>query len=176
MNNRLCETTIPSTSQIIKFAEKAHFADCYQANLFQCNTSSQAYRAIFGHAPSWVAKLMGLRNAIAGPLRLKRHSKTEMLEAKQSILKLPYLPGKRAGLFLVETVEPNEIILGENDKHLDFRISVFIHIIDGQRVVAVSTVVIINSWLGHAYMAIVKPFHRLIAKQFIVAAISSGRL
>ena len=168
--------TIPRTSRISELVEGSDFSDCYQAPLNQCITPSDAYQSIFGHAPVWVVKLMSLRNLFAILFRLKHQTKSEMIEARRSIYKLPYIVGKRAGLFFVKAIELQELILGDDDRHLNFRISIFIHEVDERRVVSVSTVVIINNWLGHFYMFFVKPFHRLIARNLITAAISAGRL
>ena len=119
---------------------------------------------------------MIFRNSLAKFFGLKHQSKKEICDINKSISKHPYQIGQRAGLFLVDIVDSQEIIVGDDDSHLDFRISVFIHVIDGRRVVSVSTVVVINNWLGHVYMFLIKPLHRLIARNFIASAISTGRL
>lgn len=174
--NTLLVVPIPAQSRIAKVAGLADFFDCYQAPLEKCSTAAQAYQAVFSHVPEWVLKLMILRNSLAKIFGLKHHSKEEIRDINKSISKHPYQIGKRAGLFLVDTVDSQELIVGDDDSHLNFRISIFIHEVDGSRVVSVSTVVIINNWLGHVYMFLIKPLHRLIARNFIASAIATGRL
>jgi Protein of unknown function (DUF2867) len=174
--NTLLVVPIPAQSRIAKVAGLADFFDCYQAPLEKCSTASQAYQAVFGHVPEWVLKLMIFRNSLAKIFGLKHHSKEEIREINKSTYKHPYQIGQRAGLFLVDTVDSQELIVGDDDSHLNFRISVFIHLIDGRRVLSVSTVVFINNWLGHIYIFLIKPLHRLIARSFIASAIAKGRL
>lgn len=167
---------IPLTSRMAVLAKNAYFADCYQAPLHHCETPSQAYQAIFAYTPAWVRTLMRLRNVIAAKLGLKTLNQTQMREAELSIFNLPYQVGERAGIFFVQTLEPLELIVGGDDRHLNFQISVFIHIVNTQRMVAVSTVVMPNHWLGRVYMTLIKPFHRLIANHVVKVAHLKGRL
>jgi len=68
--------------------------------------------------------------------------------------------GECVGLFNVLAKTGSKVILGEDDKHLDFRVSLFL---DKQsNTLTVSTVVKIHNWLGRLYFLPVKPFHKLI--------------
>jgi hypothetical protein len=49
-----------------------------------------------------------------------------------------------------------------DDKHLDFRVSVRGEGPPGERQVLVETVVCFNTWFGRLYLALVRPFHRVI--------------
>ena len=69
----------------------------------------------------------------------------------------------RIGIFKVYSKSETEIVLGEDDKHLDFRLSVLrtpglSPSLGGQ--LTVSTVVHCNNLLGRAYLLVIAPFHR----------------
>lgn len=79
------------------------------------------------------------------------------------------------GMFPVISRAENEIILGENDTHLNFKISILIrqnqsitksyrNSDDGAREVVATTVVHCHGFLGKAYISIIKAFHVMIVK------------
>ncbi len=45
--------------------------------------------------------------------------------AEDSFKRSEFQVGQRVGIFTIQSIEPNELIAGEDDKHLDFRVSVF---------------------------------------------------
>jgi Protein of unknown function (DUF2867) len=53
-------------------------------------------------------------------------------------------------------------MLGEDDQHLDFRVSVQMELEAEECWVVVSTAVKFNHWLGRAYFIPVKPVHKII--------------
>ena len=58
--------------------------------------------------------------------------------------------------------------MGQDDKHLDVQVSLHKYAPAGQApMVVVSSVVHIHNALGHAYMAVVKPFHRRIVRAML---------
>jgi hypothetical protein len=72
----------------------------------------------------------------------------------------------RINFFRVRSVTENELIMGENDKHLDFRVSVLLRPREGgtgDEIVA-TTVAHSHNLLGRSYLALVVPFHRMIVQ------------
>jgi len=61
------------------------------------------------------------------------------------------------------------LVAGFNDRHLDFRIVVDVAPVDGARdqQVTATTLVLTHNWLGRAYLLVILPFHRLIAKSML---------
>lgn len=111
--------------------------------------------------PGWVDALMALRNVIAALAGLKRSNS----KGKKAPQKVQFEAGKKAGFFKVYSLTEKEIILGENDKHLSFRVSLFLETVGYDPVkkkYTVTTVVTYNNWMGPVYFFFVKPFHRLI--------------
>lgn len=120
-------------------------------------------KAFFSSGPKWVEKLFDLRNKIVSAFGLK-HS--ENLAGRQHLLdSFKCEPGEQLGLFRVYNKTDNEVIIGEDDKHLNFRVSLFLEDAKSDkpnRRLTVSTTVEFNNWLGRLYFLPVKPFHKLI--------------
>ena len=113
-------------------------------------TAPEAHDHLFAHAPQWMDGLMRLRNAIVRRLGL--------IEVK-------------AGQFPVVFCSDQEIILGLDDSHLNFRISIQVlgHN-DTSTEAAVTTLVQINSLLGRIYLTMVLPFHHAIVRSMLTRA------
>ncbi|MEG1699932.1 MAG: DUF2867 domain-containing protein [Alistipes sp.] len=110
--------------------------------------------------PKWVSALMALRNRIVGCFGLKADA-------------VPADGKPRVGVFEVLGQTDQTMILGEDDKHLDFRIQLSLtHDGGGDRKrVTVTTLVRYHNRLGHIYFFFVRPFHRM-----IVPAVMKRRL
>ena len=74
------------------------------------------------------------------------------------------------GIFTLVENTPDEVLLGDSDKHLDVVLSVHCARAAGQPVrVTVTTVVHTKNRLGRLYMLPVKPMHRLISPSVLRA-------
>jgi hypothetical protein len=93
---------------------------------------------------------MGLRNALVAPLGLV---------ATRSALARA---GDRIGIFPVLAETLDEVLLGLDDRHLDFRVCVRVLDDGGERLGLVATLVRFHGALGRAYFLPVRPAHRLI--------------
>lgn len=125
-------------------------------------TSIDVGKAFFTSAPSWVDGLMKFRNKIVFFIGLKTADSVSNPEQLLSSFKCE--PGEQLGLFKVLYKSETEVILGEDDKHLNFRISLFLTPSStiGRKDLIISTTVQIQNWLGRVYFAIIKPFHKVI--------------
>lgn len=152
----IIKSTLPDNS-ILKNIP-CNYADSYSAVLDARKLSiEQVDRSFFASGPAWVSWLFVLRNRIVALIGLKtsrvskRDATTEKFNGEV---------GERVGLFIVLDKNECEIIMGENDKHLDFRISLFLDKQNNKLIV--STIVKIHNNLGRLYMLVIKPFHKLI--------------
>jgi len=171
---QVLEVPVPEASGLMKSLKRIDFADAYEAPVrHQSREIADAYIAIFGFEPAWVRWLMSLRGFIAVRLGLSHPFDACPMVADE---KPRFLLGTRAGLFTVQSVSTDLIIVGDDDKHLNFRISVLKTERDGQCFVTVSTGVEIHNRLGRVYMFVVKPFHRFLALFMVQRAVSEGRL
>jgi hypothetical protein len=143
------EGTVPDTCGILPGAQ---FADAYALSVSgQSLTALAATQLAFGRAPGWINRLLRLRNAVVSPFGLKAGEKSSK----------PFV--EKAGIFPVLHQAPHRIVLGLDDKHLDFRLLVDVQDIGGgMQTVTASTLVKTHNRFGRIYLAIVKPFHRMI--------------
>lgn len=78
-------------------------------------------------------------------------------------------PGEQLALFKVFNKTDNEVILGEDDKHLNFRVSLFLDHKKSEtkkKTLTITTTVEFNNWFGRLYFLPVRPFHNLLSQQF----------
>lgn len=161
-NTRVSYVDLPASSRLNEYVREGDFTDC----VFAPNTNTdpkieisieQLTKQALGQMPSWVRRLMQLRNAIVAPFGLKTGGIGTASAQMPDKLKI----GDKLGVFRICHICDDEIILGEDDKHLDFRISVF----KSDEGSVVSTWVRTHNMFGKAYLTIIMPFHRLITQQ-----------
>ncbi|MBL6446746.1 DUF2867 domain-containing protein [Fulvivirga sp. 29W222] len=118
-------------------------------------------KAFFSSSPKWITYLFDLRNRLVSIFGLKT---SDQIKDKEEILNnFKGNPGEQLGLFKVYSKTDNELILGEDDKHLDFRVSLLLDTIaPSKRSLTISTIVKYNNRFGKLYFLLVKPFHKLI--------------
>lgn len=69
------------------------------------------------------------------------------------------------GFFPVVSKSDNQVVLGFDDRHLNFRIVIDVRADgEGRRVVDTTTLVKRNILFGKIYLAVIAPFHRLIVE------------
>jgi hypothetical protein len=69
------------------------------------------------------------------------------------------------GYFPLLSRSAGELVAGEDDWHLDFRVAILLRAgAAGGRQLVVVTVVHCHNWLGRTYLAVIRPFHRAIAR------------
>ena len=118
--------------------------------------SWELIEAFLQSAPRWVRNLLALRNRVVRVFGLKTgHDNPRELDP-------PYQVGQSIGIFRVFGVTDSEAIIGQDDRHLDFRISLLLIHSDAGDQLVVSTLVKTKNALGIIYFSVVKYFHRLI--------------
>ena len=152
---RIHSVPIPRPSLIAGALAQIDFTDAYCVALAPGapRQAEELVRAVFETAPRWIENLMRLRNVLVQPFGLGTGTGVSRPTAVA-----PLRSGECVGPFNVFTVTPDEVLMGLNDRHLDFRVSVLVR----EETVTVSTIVRRHNWLGRTYFALVKPFHRRI--------------
>lgn len=124
--------------------------------------------AVFFHMPGWVRALLALRNAMVAPFGLKTGTEQDLRPpTREEILSASY-----PGIFAVQAASEDEVILGTDDRHLDFRVSILRSQADD--LVALSTWVRPHNIGGRAYLGLVYPFHRIIVARCLANAARLG--
>jgi hypothetical protein len=163
---RVISVPVPSRSGITHLYTPMDLADAFAIRL-PAGTSSNPdllARFILSHQPSWIGWLTKVRDIIVARFGLKTAKHLASL-------------ANRVGVFKVYSTNQTEIVLGEDDKHLDFRISVLCSDEaepEGSHQLVVSTVVQCHNRLGRAYIAVIAPFHRAVVKASLLRAARVG--
>ncbi len=114
---------------------------------------SVAQRVLAGRPP----RLMRLRDALVRPFGLKT--------SPRGPRPLPrFVPGERVGLFTVFACTVEELLLGEDDRHLDFRLCLRV---SGDGQARLATLVRFRNVWGRAYFTLIRPFHALVVKEML---------
>lgn len=130
----------------------ADWADCYRLRVAGRGlTAEAAARQVLSGFPWWADALMRIRNRVVGLFGLKPAAPAAGDEAAM------------IGIFPIVHNTPRQVVLGFDDRHLDFRIVVDIAN-DGAdwQTVSVTTLVWRKILLGRLYIAVITPFHKLI--------------
>lgn len=128
-------------------------------------------RFMFSQQAAWVTGLMRVREVFARVFRLNTtlHRLLDLSKSEGS---------ERIHYFKIYSSNDREVILGEDDHHLDFRLSILYRKPDESQDkrphLIVSTVVNCHNRLGRAYLFIITPFHRLVVRSGLRRAFKAG--
>jgi hypothetical protein len=114
-------------------------------------------------SPWWVDGLMRLRDRIVSVVGLRAAGRRDPGAPRTGALRV----GDKAGIFTVVARSADEVMLGGDDRHLDFRASVLVRRRAKGDSVVLATVVHYNNWQGRAYFLVVRPFHKVIVKSIL---------
>jgi len=155
---------VPAHSGVSQVYPSVHLADAFAIALPSGATRDPEAlaRFIFAHQPAWIGALTRLRDLIVAGFGLKTTRQLATLENQAR--------AERVGIFKIYSSNDTEIVVGEDDKHLDFRISLLCT--DGK--LTLSTVVHCHNLLGHAYLFAIAPFHRAVVKASLRRAAKIG--
>lgn len=131
----------------------ANYEDCFTDIIKDkpLISSKELFNLIFVQYPKWILFFLKLRDLIVKPLGLQTNKSFEDIILEQC---------------------NNEIILGTEDKHLTFYVSLFCSDINnGKQTISISTVVKYKNILGRLYFATIWLFHRIIVHYLFKRAI-----
>jgi hypothetical protein len=163
--------SLPPESAIANAYASINLADAYSIELpAGASTNPELLaRFIFAHQARWIRVLTAIRDALVAAFGLKtaRHLATLGSEGGAG----------RLGIFKIYNTSPTEIVLGEDDKHLDFRLSLLCADQPSSAVgrhLILSTVVHCHNRLGRLYIFLIAPFHRLVVQSSLRSAARVG--
>jgi hypothetical protein len=129
------------------------------------------YAAVLGHLPKVFKRLLVVRSHLVKPLGIAGVSYGDL--ARSIDIERHYAVGDKIGRWTLFARHPDELITGANDRHLDFRVSVFR---DARPRIVLSTAVMAHNTFGRAYLATILPFHRFGVARLLRNASSAGRI
>lgn len=169
-NLTITATAIPSESGITRIYPSTHLADAFAIRLpaGASTDPEQLARFIFGQQPGWINALLKVRDVLVAGFGIKTSSQLANVSAEDK--------SQRVGIFKIYRVTDREIVLGEDDSHLDFRLSILCEPLpdNGEHRLVLSTVVHCHNRIGRVYIFIIEPFHTLVVRASLKRAARVG--
>lgn len=136
---------IPSSSLLIQTLPAGAWQHSFRQPLPAGQHSiDRVVEAFFAVSPPWLKALVALRDSLVRPFALRP------------------MGGTPSGVFRPLARSRREVVLGTDDRHLDFRTSLLILAEADGNCLVLSTWVRPHNGLGRGYLALVGPLHRLI--------------
>lgn len=161
-------TAVPKRSKLASIVHTAYFADAFEqkGSDLQGASAVRLYYDLLKKAPLWADSLMYARNKLCsflfGLKDIGTFSEITLTKPLED-----YKVGERLGVFTVVSIEEDEFIFEDRDKHLSVQLSLLKQSDSGS--VVISTVVHVNNWIGKFYMFFVGPAHKFIAPMMLFA-------
>lgn len=168
---RIEPVPLPAGASVAALYASTNLADAFSVRLpaGTCRDPAVLWRFVMSHQPAWIRWLTSLRDTLVSCFGLKT--------ARQLGRQTDAAHTERIAFFKVYAKSASEIVVGEDDKHLDFRLSVLCSPdaapTTGGRL-TVSTVVHCHNLLGRTYIFVIAPFHRLVVKSSLRRAARIG--
>lgn len=165
------QVALPLESRISRKYASPNLADAYAIRLPNDAISDPELlaRFIFSRQPPWLSALMRLRDALVAGFGVKTSKQLQNPGGQDR--------ARRIYIFKIYETRQHEIVLGEDDRHLDFRLSVLRQAApsaDQQPRLILSTVVHCHNRFGRAYIMLIAPFHRLVVQSSLRRAARAG--
>ncbi|BAT57927.1 hypothetical protein GJW-30_1_00438 [Variibacter gotjawalensis] len=157
----------PSESVVADWYENANLLDSYSIDLIAADRLSMRELAILavGNPSTWQKGLIALRDAIVAPFGLKTSSAVRRSRAD----------GDRIDFFPVLSESEDEIVLGADDRHLDFRLSLLRRSSADSTMLFATTVVRTHNIFGLIYLNAIRPFHHLVVRASLARCTNARR-
>jgi len=141
-------SSLPVDPAAIALLPGCDFADTFAVTVPQAVEAPAVAAMAFATPPDWVSALMGVRNAVMG--------------------RLGYKTAKLRMGFPVLSSAPDQVLMGLDDGHLDFRAVVRVErAAHGESRITLTTLVKRHNTLGRVYLGVIMPFHKLIVRSML---------
>jgi Protein of unknown function (DUF2867) len=139
-----------------RWLDGAQFADAFRVAVDSGAIDARgAATRMLGRPVRWIDALIALRNLLVAPFGLKSSGVAD--KGRLGMI----------GLFPVISETPERLVAGFDDSHLDFRVVIDVAAAGRGQHVTATTLVRTHNWLGRTYLAVIKPFHRLVVKTLL---------
>lgn len=161
----------PRESTIADWLPGADLADAFAMDLTREDAAlgiEALARSTLGHPAPRLRALLSIRDKAVRPFGVK--SSRQLRQQAQAT------GADHIDFFRIMSRSRDEIVLGEDDRHLDFRASLLIrsrHDDAGAELIA-TTVVHCHNLVGRAYLFAIAPFHRQVIRSNLAAAAARG--
>jgi hypothetical protein len=156
MNKVFKLKTYPESTRIYSDMDRVDYFDSYMTVKNMPDSVSEITRKVL-KAPGWVNALGKLRDLLVKPFGLKTENDIKIEQAEDR--EFDFAP--------VLYRSEQEIVMGMNDKHLYFRMSVMKVARQNDSQVYLTTVVRFNNLGGRIYFTLIRLFHGLIVRTML---------
>jgi hypothetical protein len=167
---QISEVEIPDNYLISQYNGKIDYKDNFQLKtdtLKHVPIPKECLVVFFKSFSPLLTKLIIAREIIAEKMGLKTAKKLSNRQRSRRIDEFEGNIGESIALFEVLDTNDVELLTGQTDKHLDFKLS-FISYKEGKHnIIELATTVKTHNLLGKIYFLFVKPFHRYFMKRLL---------
>jgi hypothetical protein len=151
----------PPASAIRDWYKGADLLDSYGVDAAaDLATMREVAQRALDRPPLWFKALMAVRDGLVGPLGVR--TSDELRRERRNRPHIDFFP------VLSESVD--EIVLGEDDSHLDFRVSLLRQAGPSGPMLIATTAVRTHNRLGRLYLRVIHPFHVFIVRATVARA------
>jgi hypothetical protein len=140
--------TLPEKSQVANGFGVIGYQDTYSIQKTSGKRAEEISKELLV-MPPWVLALLRLRHSLVRAFGLK----VDLQKPEQTTF------------FSLIEMNDNEIIMGEDDRHLNFRASIMND--QSKGIISLTTLVHFNNVWGRLYFLPVKPFHKIIMRTLL---------
>lgn len=163
---------LPVESEVTRLYAAPDLADAFAIRLPDDASDDPEVlaRFLFAHQATWVAKLMAVRDALVARVGITTSTQFQHVSESAS--------DEHILFFRIYARHSREIVVGQNDSHLDFRTSLLQQMRDTPngpaRHLVMTTVVHCHNRLGRLYITMISPFHRMVVRSGLRQAARAG--
>ena len=157
--------TLPEQSKLDTM--NCDYVDTYSIKLMHSKTVYDLNAILikmFSNSPKWIVMLMAIRDKLIQYFGLKTQKNPFVIE---EFIKSLDSNEHKLGILDVILKNKSEIIVGLDDRHLNFKSSLYLETIETKQNVYLSTVVNFNNVWGRLYFLMISPFHHVIIKTLL---------
>lgn len=168
---KIIKSTFPADTILLSQKTVYDYSDSYEIAFLSPRKeikSTSLATAFFSGDPNWIQYLFLLRNKIVALFGLKTGD--SLANREKQLKNFKYHPGECLGIFKILYKNDQEIIIGEEDKHLDFKVSLHITPSLNQQqkfTLQITTIVKYHNTMGRIYFTCIAPFHKAIVKSIL---------
>lgn len=172
---RAVRCQLPNASALREHLPRVDYIDSFSIAAPRTDvTITQLYAALLAHLPRAFQHLLVLRSLVVKPFGIAGVGYEDMKGSIDGAK--AYAVGDKLGRWTLYAQQRDEMITGNNDKHLDFRVSVMREDTATVSRAVLSTAVMTHNGFGRAYLATILPFHRYGITRLLTDAARQGRI
>jgi EmrB/QacA subfamily drug resistance transporter len=155
----------PVLDSALESLGRCDHADAVAVDLPAGTSAVEFTRIVFTGTPPWVLRLLTMRDKAMAPFGLQTQERVAVADIRVE-------PGLKMGPFRLLTVTDDEVLCGDNDKHLNFRTSFAVRpSAAGTGLEGVCTTAVrFHRPAGRLYFKAILPFHHLIVPRIVARA------